>query len=223
MKKRYAISDIHGCSKTLQALLFDELKIDKSDELFFIGDFIDRGPDSKGVLDQMIEMKEQGYKLTLLRGNHEQMLLDAIDSVPDMDLWTLNGCDATLSSFNVFQPNEVPEKYLKLIDELPNYYELENFILVHGGLNFDIEDPLRDTKSMLWMRNVCIQRNKIHDKRLIVGHTPKPLEDIVHSLQEPRILIDGGCCYAKRYSNMGRLVALDIDTMQLFYKTNIDM
>ncbi len=222
MKRRYAISDIHGCSKTLNKLLFDELKIQKNDELYFVGDYIDRGPDSKGVLDLLMSMQENGYQMTLLRGNHEQMLLESIDSYRDLDLWTLNGCDETLASFDVFHPDEIPKEYLDFINNLGYFAELDNFILVHGGLNFDIDNPLSDLKSMLWMRNHTVLPNKINNKRIVVGHTPKPLEDITESLQSQRILIDGGCCYSKRYSNLGKLVALNLDSLELTYITNIE-
>lgn len=222
MKRRLAISDIHGCAKSLEALLFDKLKVGTNDELYFLGDYIDRGPDSKGVMDLLFDMLDKGYNLKLIRGNHEQMLLDSVKSISDMELWTLNGCDATLSSFGVFLTNEIPDKYLSFWDSLPNFIELDNFVLVHAGLNFDIPNPLDDLHSMLWVRNTVVLPEKIKNKKMIVGHTPKSYDDISKSISESKIIIDGGCCYSNRYNSLGKLVALNLDTMELQYQFNID-
>jgi len=223
MKRRLVISDIHGCKKTLEALLFNEVKVQKDDEVYFLGDFIDRGPDSKGTIDLLIQLDENNYNFHFLRGNHEQLLLDSLYSVPNYDLWHINGSDATLNSFGVFLPNEIPQKYLNFINSLPFYYELPEFILVHGGLNFDIDEPLNDKYSMLWMRNKEIAKNKIQNKRIIVGHTPKPIDDLLSSVKSDRIMIDGGCCYAHKYQKLGKLVAMNIDTYEIMYVNSIDV
>ena len=75
--KQYAIGDIHGCSKTFKELL-DKIGLIEGDELYLLGDYIDRGPDSKGVIDTIFELREKGFKVICLRGNHESMLLDAL-------------------------------------------------------------------------------------------------------------------------------------------------
>ena len=72
--RKFAISDIHGCSRTLEALL-DKLAVTTADEVYFLGDYIDRGPDSAGVIERLIELRER-YECTFLLGNHESMFLD---------------------------------------------------------------------------------------------------------------------------------------------------
>ena len=79
MSGRFAIGDIHGCLKTLKALVENEIQLGKDDELFFVGDFIDRGPDSKGVLDYIGSLIRDGYKIQSVMGNHEEMLLESLE------------------------------------------------------------------------------------------------------------------------------------------------
>ena len=77
MARIFAIGDIHGCSNTFKRLLLDKIKIRKSDIIYCLGDYIDRGIDSKGVIDFILELRAEGYTIYTLRGNHEQMMLDA--------------------------------------------------------------------------------------------------------------------------------------------------
>ena len=74
---KYAISDIHGCIATFKTLL-DKIKFSKEDELYLLGDYIDRGPDSKGVIDHIWYLQKSGYQVHCLRGNHENMLLQEV-------------------------------------------------------------------------------------------------------------------------------------------------
>ena len=78
--KRWVIPDIHGCSKTLQALFEQQIRPSKEDEIYFLGDYIDRGPDSKGVIDYVRQLEEDGYKVFPLRGNHEDYCLHAVQA-----------------------------------------------------------------------------------------------------------------------------------------------
>ena len=80
MKRRFAIGDIHGCRLTLRKLMFGNLKITKDDEVYLLGDLIDRGPRIREVVDDVINLNEQGYKIVSVKGNHEWMLLKSIKS-----------------------------------------------------------------------------------------------------------------------------------------------
>ena len=106
-----AIGDIHGCSKTLKYLLLKKLKITRSDKIYCIGDYIDRGPDSKGVIDLIIKLRKEGFQLHTIRGNHEEMMMQSINNQKFFDKWMQNGGDATLKSFNISSYNELPSKY----------------------------------------------------------------------------------------------------------------
>src|SRR6056297_3080965 len=96
---RYAISDIHGCFKTFRRLIESGIKMEKNDQLFLMGDYIDRGPSSKQVLDYILYLMENNYNVVLLRGNHEEIFLNVIDGKHDVSLWYYNGGLETLHDF----------------------------------------------------------------------------------------------------------------------------
>ena len=74
---RWIIPDIHGCARTVKVLLENMLKVTRDDELFFLGDYIDRGPASKEVLDYLMDLQERGWKIHCLKGNHEDYCVKA--------------------------------------------------------------------------------------------------------------------------------------------------
>lgn len=101
MERTFAIGDIHGCSKTFEKLLFEKINIQKTDQIFCIGDYIDRGENSKAAIDLILQLRQEGYSLFTLRGNHEQMLLDCLIDPTAYELWIRNGGDQTLLSFGI--------------------------------------------------------------------------------------------------------------------------
>jgi len=214
-RKIYAIGDIHGCINTLKKMLHDTLQISKSDEVFLLGDFIDRGPDSKAVIDYIMQMQEMGYSLHCLMGNHEKLLLDSLESPFNENIWAYNGSYQTLKSFGIASADELKPKYINFFMTLHYYFELEEFVLVHAGLNFDIQNPLNDTNAMLWIRNENIDISKINNKRIVCGHTPTTLYQIQESLKSDKIMLDGGCVYLYKHNGLGKLVALELNSMQL--------
>ncbi len=126
MGRQFAISDIHGCHLTFKALL-DKIAFSTSDELYLLGDYIDRGPDSKNVLDTIFELQQNNYNLQCLRGNHEQMLLDEADQ-RSTDRWVRHGGLQTLESFNAKKMEDIPDKYYHFLRELPYFFEVDSFI-----------------------------------------------------------------------------------------------
>ena len=217
------IGDIHGCYKTLVALVEEEIKLCETDTLYFLGDYIGKGPDSKNVVKYILSKKKSGYQIRCLMGNHEKMLIDSMKSDKLHYKWLWNGGSECLRSFDVYRAKEIKKKYLKFFAELEYFIELDDFILVHGGLNFNIENPLLDKNSMLWSRNINIDKRKIGGKRLIVGKKPVKFKKIKRSLDEDIIKLDGGCVYSKIKEKQGNLVALEIEEMKLYRKYNIDM
>lgn len=108
--KYLAIGDIHGCVKTLNKLL-EKLNSYRDYTYIFVGDYIDRGPDSSGVIERLIEVQQQ-IDCIFLRGNHEQMLLDAY-KWGDLDLWLMNGGKSTLKSYGATYNNiSIPDEHL---------------------------------------------------------------------------------------------------------------
>jgi len=213
--RSFVIGDVHGCAHTLHHLLFKVLKIRRPDRVYLLGDLIDRGPRSKEVLDTLMRLRSAGYSIGSVRGNHEEMLLNACRDRDSFRLWMLNGGAQTLASFNVEDACEIPFLYRNFIAGLPYYQELDRFVLVHAGINWDAADPYADHESMLWSRAHSAHGRRPVDRRVICGHTSLPLAEIRNSLATDCITLDGGCVYAQ-HPALGKLVALELETMALY-------
>ena len=109
--KQFIFGDIHGCLKTFEALL-DKCSPAIEDEIYLLGDYIDRGPDSRGVIDKILALQNSSYNVKPIIGNHEYMLLDSLSSMEGMMNWAMNGANSTLDSFAVSNAHEIDEKYL---------------------------------------------------------------------------------------------------------------
>jgi serine/threonine protein phosphatase 1 len=219
--RRFVIPDIHGCCRTFRRLVSEVIRLEPTDELYLLGDMIDRGPDSRGVLDFFMELRAQGFSVKGVKGNHEEMCLQADSNLESMALWLVNGGLATLDSFEVESAGDIPGTYRKLLQSLPNYLLLDDFVIVHAGLNFAGNDPFADTEAMLWMRDCSVDPSRIGGRRLVSGHTPVTAEQLTASLATDRILIDNGCVFTGR-SGLGRLTALELNSMKVWYQDNID-
>lgn len=224
--RRFAIGDVHGCAETLQYMIENELKATTKDTLYLLGDYIDRGPDSKGVIDYILKLKEENYKIETLRGNHEEMLLEAIaDHGEKLDVWLWNGGEETLKSFGIKTVTGFPEKYIEFYKKLKYYIELEDYLLVHAGFNFVSGKPFEDFFSMVWIRNMEINKQVLGGRRIVHGHTPTPYFKIQEALADEtnmEINLDAGCVY-KNYPGLGHLAALNLDTLELHLVENKDM
>lgn len=221
--RRFAIGDIHGCSKTLRKIVEEVLQLKRDDTLFLLGDYIDRGPDSKGVLDYLMQLRAAGYDIRPIRGNHEQLLLDAISDTEVRSIWYGCGGWATLKEFGVSQPDEIPQRYISFIAGLPRLVVTEDFIFVHAGLNFTTDNPLDDTNPeyMLWTRDCQVDAAKIDFRTLVTGHSVTPLFEIRGSLKTNHIQLDNGC-YDRGELSCGSLLALNLDTRELVVQKNVE-
>ena len=227
MGRIFAISDIHGCFRTFQQLLFNVIHLQKEDTLFLLGDYIDRGPDSKGVIDTIIGLQRDGYDVRSILGNHESMLIRSIESglYYDLSVWLDIGGRATLKSYGVEHPADIPIEHLNFIKVLPLCLTSETHVFVHAGLNFCLEDPLKETGQdfMLWDRmNLGVEPDKIGDRRVIAGHTVMDIDEIVESLKSNFIQLDNGCYMGGAFHGKGNLVALELKSGELFVQEKID-
>ena len=218
--RRFVIPDIHGCSLTFNSLIHQVLQVRKTDRVYLLGDMIDRGPRSKEVLDLIMELRARGFSICCLRGNHEQMLLDAPRSADNLRTWILNGGYATLDSFGVSKVADIPRRYVEFVHNLPFYIELEDCILVHAGLNFEEGEPFSDTHAMLWKRTISVTRRQTSSRRLICGHTPHGRNEVRASLTTDIITLDNGCVY--REPGLGALAALELNSLELVFQQNLD-
>lgn len=221
MQRTFFIGDIHGCSKTFKKLVTEEIGIGKSDRIYCIGDYIDRGNDSKEVVDFILELRDSNYQISTLRGNHEQMLLDSRNSRYASSIWRMNGGDTTLKDFNVDSVDEMDPVYIDFFSSTEYCVHEKDFIAVHAGLNFTADDPLEDRNSMLWIRDFPVNRSYLGNKLLIHGHTPMDRDYIRSQRFDSPFNIDGGCVY-KDMEGMGSLFALNFYEQKLLEVRNID-
>ena len=147
--RQFVIGDIHGCLASLQSLVQDQLELMPEDELYVLGDYIDRGPASKQVIDYILDLKERGYTLFCLKGNHEQLFLDCTQDPAYHDFWMRNGGYKTIQSYQVISALEVDKAHYDFINSLPHYIDLGKFLLVHAGFNFSQGKPFQDKAAML--------------------------------------------------------------------------
>lgn len=217
---QWVITDIHGCLNTFLALL-EQLKLSKNDQLFLLGDLIDKGPSSSGVLEEVFRLKNTGYQVFTLRGNHEQMLIDCAEN----EAFKLHFMMEKFKATDLLQrKNKVKTKYLNFFKSLPYYFELDRYILVHAGLNFKSKAPFQDYDSMMWIRSFEAQAIILKGKRLIHGHLPKNLALIEHAISSKALVIplDNGCVYWKVRKGQGNLLAFELKSRELKIQENKD-
>ena len=219
--RRFVIPDIHGCALTFRYLLEDVIRLEQNDAVYLLGDTIDRGPRSREVLDTIRRLQVHGYDIQSVRGNHEDMFLKSCHDRTIFYQWIQNGGHQTLKNFGVEDSCEIPRLYRRLIENFPFFIELEEYILVHGGLNFTIKDPLADREAMLWSRSPQVIKGLIGGRKLIGGHTPLISKEIRRSLTTDHIMLDNGCVY-KGEPGLGSLTALELNSMTLHFQENID-
>lgn len=207
MPRTIAIGDIHGCLKELNNLI-DLIKIKKDDTIVTLGDYIDRGPNPKGVVDRLIELADECNLITLM-GNHEEMMLDESRGKKSLSNWSWY-CDSTMESYKCGDPSKffysLPNHHAQFFENLLPYYETESHIFVHGC--YDRNIPIAETSSeiYLWDRPEIPPKRHRSGKTVIVGHTPvKEIKDY-----DCLIMIDTGCFYNSV------LTAIDVDSKEIW-------
>ena len=211
------IGDIHGCYNTFLALL-EKLPQEKK---IFTGDLIDRGPDSKKMVQWVIDHKEE---CIVVRGNHEQMLLDYLNN-PQENLyqWLRNGGGSTLDSYGIPDTKSIsfPEEHIKFFENLPISYIEDDLYVSHSSYckQFKLEDLektelLDHPNGLLWHRETPC---KIHGKFHIFGHTPN--QRVL--LNDFSCDIDTGCIYKKH--GYGTLSAIHYPSKTIYTQDNIEV
>lgn len=221
MGRLFAISDIHGCFKPFYELIVNCIKLKKTDQLILLGDYIDRGDQSKEVIDFIIDLKNSGFNITPLTGNHEVMLLDSFYNPEILPLWLMNSGMSTLNSFEIQNIMEIDSLYLNFFSSLEFYKIIENIVFVHAGFNDFAINPFADKQSMVWECRTSYQNPALSGKTVIHGHRPKTISHVKKLISEKSnvIPIDTGCVYGKEMG-YGRLSALELNNMELFSVTN---
>ena len=206
MGRTLVMSDIHGMADEL-FLLLDGIRYKHTeDHLIVLGDYIDRGPNSKDILDYFIKLKKiAGEKLVLLRGNHEDLCIKAYhgssgDKRDALSLWLYNGGDATLKSLGEANLSE----YIPFMEKLPVYVEMDQYIFVHGGVNPGMQLSQTDPEDLLWTRNYAAH---ISGKTVVVGHSIKP--EVTFIRDANTLCVDTGA-FTGLYGREGRLSIVDL-------------
>ncbi|MFA5044926.1 MAG: metallophosphoesterase family protein [Paludibacter sp.] len=215
--RHFAIGDIHGCFDSLKELVENKIQLQKEDKLIFLGDYIDRGPKSKEVIDYIIELQNNDYDVVTLLGNHESMLIDAYNNNGSMDKWIKNGGSETLKSFEFDSLTNIDSKYLNFFNNLKYYFENEEYLFVHAGFNDTIEDPFSDKYWMLWKSRERYSNPLLKDRTIIHGHVPVSLNITLNQIANNNkvVNIDGGCIYSN--AHLGKLVALEINSSSILF------
>lgn len=195
--KTFIVGDVHGCLDMLKRLMGSIGWSPEADRLIFLGDFIDRGAQSKGVVDYVIEISKVSERVECLMGNHERILLDFMDG-KDMNTFFLNGGVATLNSYRSEQQKYggflIPDDHLAFFRSLKLLIELEDYYVVHAGLRPGVPIESQNPEDLLWIRDTFLFSNYYFGKRVIFGHTPfaQPL------IMENKIGLDTGAVYGNR-------------------------
>jgi serine/threonine protein phosphatase 1 len=173
-ERTIAIGDIHGCSVALKALL-EAIRPTPMDTIITLGDYIDRGPDSRGVLDQLLALRDQCTLIPLM-GNHEEMLLAARESRSELLYWLKFGGEAMLRSYSEHGGWEiVPSSHLAFIKECRKYLETTAHIFIHAG--YDPQRPMQQQSTgTLYWESPDFARLVPHcsHKTAIAGHMAQP-------------------------------------------------
>ena len=199
VEKTFIIGDIHGCRGLLEKLME---RIDWDPEhhrLVFLGDYIDRGEDPRGVVELIVDLRERSSSVDCLMGNHESLFIHYLNT-GDPRLFLANGGKTTLVSYGIegYVPAAplLPSGHLDFLRSLKLYLELEDYLVVHAGLRPGVALENQSPEDLLWIREPFIQSEQDFGKTVVFGHTPfrDPL------LMPNKIGLDTGAVYGNKLS-----------------------
>ena len=165
-----AIGDIHGEIEKLNELL-KQLAPQKDDTIVFLGDYIDRGLNSKEVIERLITLSQK-TNCIFLKGNHEDLLLKILQTRAEEDVfnWLMAGGVATLDSYGGIE--NIFKLHSDFFDNLKPYYLTENYLFVHAGINPNKTLEEQDEDDLLWIRDNFIYKKHKLKQKIVFGHTP---------------------------------------------------
>ena len=203
-EKTFVIGDVHGQLGMLENLMAKIPWRPGKDALVFLGDYVDRGPDSKGVVDYVLSLTAEYSKIHCILGNHEGMLLDYLAGA-NRELYLINGGGTTLGTYQRHgspsgtRPRdgeipELPEDHILFYNSLKLLVELDGYYVVHAGFRPGIPVEMQARTDMLWIREPFISSTRDFGKKVVFGHTPfvEPL------VMKNKIGIDMGAAYGRR-------------------------
>lgn len=204
--RELAIGDIHGCLGPLDELL-GWVSPTPADLVVALGDYVDRGPDSRGVLDRLIELRQR-LKMVCLRGNHEQMMIEAYQGGrAEKKMWLSVGGTQTLGSYGKFPGrsgtlDDVPYRHWEFLENgLVDFHETDRAIYVHATVLTDIPMSEQPNYALLW-EFLPEEMRHISKKLVVCGHTSQ-------KTGVPKVVPGAVCIDTKAYAD-GWLTCLDV-------------
>jgi len=203
-----AIGDIHGCLFQFNDLL-KLVQPAAEDRVILLGDYVDRGPDTRGVLDRILELKRGGMDLVCLRGNHEIMMLAAREGDIDRKMWLGVGGLQALGSYGPSPGRsgtlaDVPKEHWDFLEDgLADYHETERHIFVHAGVHRDLE-LVEQTDDWLFWESLRDEMRHRSGKTVVCGHTSQKTGEVK--------VVPGAVCIDTFAHGGGWLTCLDVLT-----------
>jgi serine/threonine protein phosphatase 1 len=206
MNRTFAVGDIHGCVDELATLL-DEVDAEASDHVVFLGDYVDRGPSARGVIDHLLRYRSAAGapRVTFLKGNHEDMFLAYLGEEGRYgDVFLMNGGKATMTSYGI--PPEargqaarerMPVEHLEFLRALQLWAVEGTALFVHAGVSPLRQLDKQNGEDLLWIREEFIRNRHLLPYTVIFGHTPQ--REVLWNLPY-KIGLDTGCVYGNKLS-----------------------
>lgn len=211
----YAVGDIHGRSDLLAALLAaiaadaEGSATVETRTLVFLGDYVDRGPDSSEVVEMLISGLPPGFDAYFLKGNHEAILLDFLQDAPLLEHWLDNGGGATLASYGVDVDRlgrdrapatawrqafaeALPVHHRRFLEGLGLMLSFGDYLFVHAGVRPGVPLDAQDPEDLIWIRGAFLRSRQNFGKIVVHGHTPVREPEICDN----RIDIDTGAVFS---------------------------
>lgn len=192
----FAIGDIHGSLRKLQNLIerCERYADGRPMTFIFLGDYIDRGPDSAGVVSYVIDLQARlPEQVIALKGNHEAMALDIVDGVIPADRWLAQGGFETLRSYGVRSAAELPGAHVHWLRSLPVSYDDGRRFFVHAGIDPNKRFNAQQDHDLFWIREPFLSDRRDHGRLIVHGHTP--INGRKPDLRANRLNIDTGAVF----------------------------
>jgi serine/threonine protein phosphatase 1 len=203
----YAVGDVHGCLAQLDRLL-DLIRVDNATfsgntRFVFLGDLVDRGPDSAGVIDRVMNLSRGQKRCDTLMGNHEEAMLASFDGTADPRGWLSYGGSQTLESYGIARAEQfasgfdlarrmveaIPSDHLTFLRGLPDHLVIGDYLFVHAGIRPGVPIELQEAADLRWIRGGFLESEVDHQCIVVHGHTISPEPE----QRANRIGIDTGC------------------------------
>jgi serine/threonine protein phosphatase 1 len=177
----YAIGDIHGTLTALKTL-FKVGNFSPEDTFIFLGDYVDRGPDSKGVIDWLL-LNAHHFHFVFLRGNHEIMMLDSRESTSQLSSWLIFGGAETLDSYgtggdSIWQ-EKIGQEHWGFLEQTKAWHQIDDLIFVHAGFEPGVALREQDEHDLFWKKYITPMPYE-PDKTVICGHTSRKNGEIAN-------------------------------------------